>query len=238
MSNTTLKIIACVSMLVDHIGYILFPQYIVFRYFGRIAMPIFAFFIGQGCRYTKNKLKYFIQVFLLGVFCQIVSTINDLITGNFTDIYGNILITFSLSIVICFAYLYLENAIKQNNKNEILKRSCLLLICLLGIFCILRFTDNVIGIPFSVDYGWRGVILPLCACVFTKKPHQLILFSIGLIMPMIILQKGLYFTLFSATALIFLCFYNGKYGNRKLKYLFYIFYPTHLAVLHLISLIV
>lgn len=238
MSNTTLKIIACVSMLIDHIGYILFPDYLIFRYFGRIAMPIFAFFIGVGCRYTKNKLKYLSQVLFLGIACQIVNIINDLITGNFTDIYGNILITFSLSIVICFAYLHLENAIKQNDKKEILKRSCLFLICLLGVFCVLRFTDNVIGIPFSVDYGWRGVLLPLCACVFTKKPQQLILFSIGLIMPMIILQKGLYFTLFSACALVFLLFYNGKYGNRKLKYLFYIFYPTHLAVLHLISLII
>ena len=238
MSNTTLKIIACVSMLIDHIGYILFPEYIIFRYLGRIAMPIFAFFIGIGCRYTKNKLKYLSQILLLGVFCQIVSTINDLITGNFNNIYSNILITFSLSIVICFAYLHLENAIKQNQKSEIAKCGCLFLFCLLGVFCVLRFTDNIIGIPFSVDYGWRGVLLPLCACVFTKKPHQLILFGLGLVVPMILLQKGFYFTLFSALALIFLYFYNGEYGNRKLKYLFYIFYPTHLAILHLISLII
>ena len=28
---------------------------------GRIAMPLFAFFIGEGCRYTKNRKKYFLS---------------------------------------------------------------------------------------------------------------------------------------------------------------------------------
>ena len=51
-------------------------------------------------------------------------------------------------------------------------------------------TDNVIGMPFSVDYGIRGVLLPLCACAFTKKPQQLILFAFGIVVPMIILKKS------------------------------------------------
>lgn len=236
MSNTTLKIIACVSMLIDHIGLMLFPEYIIFRYLGRIAMPIFAFFIGQGCRYTKNKLRYFSQVFLLGILCQALNTANDLTAGKFDEIYGNILLTFSISIVICFAYLYVENAYKN---NQSLTKPCLVfLICILGALCVLRFTDNIIGIPFSVDYGWRGVFLPLCACICTKKSNQLCLFAIGLIVPMIILDKGLFFTLFSALSLVFLYFYNGKYGNKKLKYLFYVFYPAHLGILHLISIII
>ena len=43
-SNNVLKIIACITMLLDHMGFILFPEYPIFRIIGRIAFPIFAFF--------------------------------------------------------------------------------------------------------------------------------------------------------------------------------------------------
>ena len=56
-------------MLVDHIGYILLPEAAFLRYIGRLAMPIFAFFIGEGCLYTRNRKKYFTRIFGLGVVC-------------------------------------------------------------------------------------------------------------------------------------------------------------------------
>ena len=56
-SNNVLKIIACITMLLDHMGFILFPQYPIFRIIGRIAFPIFAFLLAEGCYYTKNKLR-------------------------------------------------------------------------------------------------------------------------------------------------------------------------------------
>ena len=59
LSGNALKIIACISMLVDHVGLMLLPNEIWLRYIGRIAFLIFAFLISEGCCYTKNKLKYF-----------------------------------------------------------------------------------------------------------------------------------------------------------------------------------
>ena len=53
-SNNVLKIIACITMLLDHMGFILFPEYPIFRIIGRIAFPIFAFLLAEGCYYTKN----------------------------------------------------------------------------------------------------------------------------------------------------------------------------------------
>ncbi len=44
LSGNALKIIACVSMLVDHIGMILFPDVVALRIVGRLAMPLFALF--------------------------------------------------------------------------------------------------------------------------------------------------------------------------------------------------
>jgi hypothetical protein len=55
LSGSTIKIIACILMAIDHIGYHLFPNLIILRIIGRLSMPLFAFFIAEGCYYTKNK---------------------------------------------------------------------------------------------------------------------------------------------------------------------------------------
>ena len=55
LSGTAIKIIALLSMTIDHFGVIFFPKVELFRILGRIAMPIFAYMIAEGCRYTKTK---------------------------------------------------------------------------------------------------------------------------------------------------------------------------------------
>ena len=71
LSGNVLKIIALIAMTVDHIGVIIFPKAVVLRIIGRIAMPIFAFMIAEGCVYTKRKLRYFALVFGLGLICVV-----------------------------------------------------------------------------------------------------------------------------------------------------------------------
>ena len=78
-------------MTIDHVGVLLLPHVIVLRILGRLALPIFAFMIAEGCRYTRNRLRYFGSVFALGVLCQIVYYMVD------RSLYFSILITFSLS---------------------------------------------------------------------------------------------------------------------------------------------
>ena len=60
LSGSTIKIIACILMAIDHIGYHLYPEITILRIIGRLSMPLFAFFIAEGCYYTKNKLKHFL----------------------------------------------------------------------------------------------------------------------------------------------------------------------------------
>ena len=69
LNGNALKYIAALTMLIDHAGLLLFPRNILFRIIGRLAFPIFAFMIAEGCRYTRNKLKYFLSVFILGFAC-------------------------------------------------------------------------------------------------------------------------------------------------------------------------
>lgn len=236
MNNNKLKIIACISMLVDHIGMMLFPSIGIFRMIGRLAMPIFAFFIAEGCRYTRNKLRYFLQVFVLGIVCQAVYIANDLINGTFNSVYCNILITFSLSILLCYMYLEIEKAYLNKQSKTVKKYVALLTISIFLIYFVLIGADNVIGMEFSVDYGLRGIILPLCACIFTDKNKKIAAFSAGLIIPMMLVLKDASTIICTSLSIPLIYAYDGTYGSKKLKYLFYIFYPTHLVILHLIKI--
>ena len=71
MTTFVLKIIASVCMLIDHIGAV-FPSPWVFRQvlrlIGRIAFPIYAYLIAQGCKHTKDIYKYLLR---LGIFALI-----------------------------------------------------------------------------------------------------------------------------------------------------------------------
>ena len=67
MSSFVLKIIVSVCMLIDHIGAV-FPSPEVLRMIGRIAFPVYAYMVAQGCKHTKNIYKY---LFRLGIFALI-----------------------------------------------------------------------------------------------------------------------------------------------------------------------
>ena len=70
LSGNSIKILAAALMFIDHIGFMwgIVPLSCV----GRLSMPLFAFMIAEGCRYTKNKFLHFSMIFSLGVICQIV----------------------------------------------------------------------------------------------------------------------------------------------------------------------
>ena len=88
LSGNVLKIIAAISMVIDHIGVMFFPYVKIYRILGRLAYPIFAFMIAEGCKYTKNQLKYFFTIFVFAVVIQLVYYLYS------KDTYMSILITF------------------------------------------------------------------------------------------------------------------------------------------------
>ena len=120
MSGNKLKIIACITMLIDHIGFLLFPKVMLLRYIGRISLPLFAFLIAEGCLHTRSKLRYFLSIFSMAIFCQSVYVIEDLLDGRISSLYLNILFTFAFSILICCAYIKWSDAAKNNSKTSVL----------------------------------------------------------------------------------------------------------------------
>ena len=99
-NGNTLKIIAAITMFIDHFGLMMYPDNMVLRAIGRLAMPLFAFMIAESARYTRNKIKHFALMFGLGAICQIVYRIA---MGEESLSLFNILIAFSLSTLILYA---------------------------------------------------------------------------------------------------------------------------------------
>ena len=67
LSRDVLKIIAVLAMLIDHVGKLFFPEVLFLQILGRLAFPIFAFFIAEGFYYTKNKVQYLFTILVFAV---------------------------------------------------------------------------------------------------------------------------------------------------------------------------
>ena len=71
LSSNGLKLIAAVSMTVDHIGAALFPQALWLRCIGRLAFVLYAFLITEGYIYTRNVKWYMARLGLLAVLSEV-----------------------------------------------------------------------------------------------------------------------------------------------------------------------
>ncbi|WP_461613551.1 TraX family protein [Clostridium sp. Marseille-QA1073] len=71
MNSTQLKIFAMITMLLDHIGTVLYPQIVIFKIIGRLAFPIFCYFIAEGYIKTRNRKKYALRLLIIALISQL-----------------------------------------------------------------------------------------------------------------------------------------------------------------------
>ena len=98
MTGFIIKIIAIVTMLLDHIKYVI-PATNIFltQYFGRIAFPLFAFLIAEGMIYTKNRKKYIIRMLIFALISQIPFILFKNIFSS--DFMLNVMFTFLFAMI-------------------------------------------------------------------------------------------------------------------------------------------
>ena len=103
LSGSALKVIAIISMVVDHCVYYSMENdtllYEVMRCFGRIAFPVFAFLIAEGFRYTRNRMRYFLQLQFFAVISEIPWYLL-----NGADGTHNVMFTLALGVVALAAF--------------------------------------------------------------------------------------------------------------------------------------
>ncbi len=67
-NNTdALKLIAILTMVIDHIGKVFFPHIILLRIIGRVSFPIFAYLIALGYNRTSSYKRYLKRLVIFAV---------------------------------------------------------------------------------------------------------------------------------------------------------------------------
>ena len=209
-----LKIIACVTMLLDHIGATM-VQGNTLRIIGRIAFPIYCFLIAEGAYYTKSPVKYLLRLSVGLVLSELPFDLAFRLKPTWE--YQNVMVT------LLVGFLVVE--VIQNSKRDITK---LLAVCA--------------GFAFAewgnTDYGGYGVLLVV---LFSQTREKLWLQTIMVAMfawmmdsfRITVLGIKIPIEMFAVLAMIPIGFYSGKKvsSNKALQWAFYLFYPLHLTAL-------
>lgn len=206
INSFQLKCVAIVTMLIDHVGAIFFPEYLVFRYIGRIAFPIFCFLLVEGFFHTRDIRKY---LFRLGVFALISEIPYDLAFRGTVLEFEKQNVFFTLFIGVALMY-----ALEQCSEWPI------------------KIVEVLLAMSFAVflctDYSFKGILLISIYYFFRK--YKWLKVGLGAFWNLLWGEIQRYGILAS----LLLAVYNGERGY-PLKYFFYVFYPLHLFVLYLIS---
>jgi len=204
INTFTLKLIAILSMTIDHIGYLLFPKVTLLRIVGRIAFPIFAYLIAEGFVHTGDVKKYLLR---LGIFAILSEIPYDLvISGDVLDLeQQNIFFTL-------FAGL-LAISLVSKTKSIVLQFGSIAVIALLAEF-------------IKVDYGSVGVMMIVLFYVFRERKTERFF-----IVAMLILLIPGSTALYALLSFILIALHNKEQGP-KMKWIFYLYYPVHLFILY------
>lgn len=251
MTALTLKIIALVSMLLDHLLKAnLFGQDVLMQWgldmttsyrmiefirpFGRLAFPIFAFMIAEGARRTHNIKKYLLR---LVIFALISELPFDLALNTWASQNGMTYnISFLKSTNVLYTFVLAVSGIALYEVCRRKRRGRMLRIISLAVPALL-------AAALRTDYTLFGVALVYAAYLPDDNKRARFLAMAGVLTVLYLGYGSFWFTnltgddfislFMSFVSLGLLCFYNGQRGGRSsslTKWLFYIAYPAHLAL--------
>lgn len=215
LTSNQLKLLAMVTMTLDHIGVQLFPGVLWLRVIGRFAMPIYAWMIAEGCAHTRRRKQYLLQLAGLALLCQLVYFF------AMGSLFQCILVTFTLSVLVIYA-------IDSGSSAKAALALCAALFLTVFLPRLLPNTD------FAVDYSIWGVLLPVAVYLSDTKPKKLL--SAAVLLTLLAVDYG-GVQWYGLAALLPLSLYSGARGKARLKWLFYLYYPLHLAAIYGISLL-
>ena len=252
LNNDTglIKIIACLLMLSDHMGKMIFPHAWrlnagtwsnifpgdnIMRIIGRLAMPLFCYGIAVGCRYTRNIWKYALRLIGLGILVHplYMAAMGHVPMGTFdwaknfyrVDLIYEFFFTKKLNILFTLGMGVLVIACYRS-------RSYVLLVL------VSLLTWHMQGI---LDYGYKGVLLILIFYALLDRPLAsflaVSLFMLNWAMPSLLtVGKARANTEIYALLALPLIYVPMKRRVKLPKWVFYAFYPGHLALIYLLQL--
>ena len=179
---------------------------------GALAIPVFAFMLAEGMCHTSDYSRYLLRMFLFAVLSEIPFDLA--MQGKWLDFSAqNPLFTMSVCLIMLYGLRLLEG---KKGAGVVFLRIILVMAAVL--WCQL----------FRFQFGLVTVLLSAVYYGFRERYGMRILMGCGI--------SAAYVTApFSAYVLYN---YNGLTGHVKNKYLYYIFYPAHLLIFGLITMLI
>ena len=231
ISGSTLKILAIIFMIIDHIGagilqrynimfYVnresdpgwldkynaVYSVYQVFRGIGRLAFPIFVFLLIEGFKKTEDVWKYMLRI---AIFALISEVPFDLCFYSKTCDWQkqNIFFTLLLGLFMLMILDYIKNRILEDGYY-------------LFFAVLMPFAFGWLAEMLKLDYGALGLL----------SIFAMYLASVNNLLELVVGAISFVWEIIAPLGFIPMLFYNGKRG-LKLKYIFYIIYPLHLLII-------
>lgn len=234
ISADAYKMLACIIMLIDHAAFGLLHLYLNNHAFdilpddytklnklyvslnsvGRTAFPIFAFFIVEGFFHTKNVTKYIIRLFLFGIISEVPFDLGLYQSVWYPD-HQNVMFSLCLGLVTIWAVDYIIHKIMG-------------LETILKVILVLAITASSMQLAqiLHFDYRWHTAPLMLFIYLFHELREAALLSGAAIMS----------YEKFAPIAFAILYFYDETVKpSRRLKYVFYLFYPAHLLIIYLIG---
>lgn len=246
LTLNTLKYIAVVAMVLDHVAYVFVPSdqwlYIWMRFFGRITAPIMFYAAVEGYHHTSSISKYLTRLGILAAICYLPFIFTFAET---TYLEGRDFLQLNVIYTIFMGVLGVH--FRRKIEDPVVRVS---VIAALGILCL--YSDwGVLGytiiLLFDYFYGdFKNQAIGYCLIVFfsidvitdfTQLVSILETFDAGIMRSIV---DFLYYEMLGYgkfLPIILLSYYNGERGstNSFSKWFFYIFYPAHLVIIWLVD---
>ena len=231
-----IRLLACLFMLIDHVGKMFFPHVPEMRLIGRMAFPLFAYGIAVGAVYTHNPLKYVKRIVLLALVSQPLYALGldhaprtmfatpffenpfEAIRAFYVNSWSTPSILVSLTLGLCIL-------ISIRNRQWILA---------LGLYMLCtRFSANL-------DYGIGGIRLMILFYALCEHPLLSLIAAVSYLISWSAGSNYVFFgipfgvRIFALPAVVFVCL--PLRGNLKLpRWFVYGFYPAHLLALAILT---
>ena len=241
ISQEALKLIACVTMLIDHIGAALVvPTDTIYyenlaiyttmawinlamRCIGRIAFPIFCFLLVEGVFHTRNPKKY-VQRLAIGMMLSEIPFDLAFFHDGISWAHQSVMVTLLLG--------------------------CIMVLCMnrsKGFWKLLWIVPFYFAAEWlRTDYGGDGILLIALFALAKGRKHEkwwqlaamfLLYWDFSFTCRYYNLDVRIPMTRLPLLAAVPILFYDGRKltYSKKIQWAFYLFYPVHIAVLALLK---
>jgi len=210
-----LKWIAIITMTVDHVSAVLYPEFDVLRWIGRLSFPLFAYLLILGMENTRNVNNYFIRLFIFALISQV-----PFFLATSTDPFEHLNIFFTLSFGLLFVYFFKKSS-------------------------ALAFIPLFVSFIVPFDYGIYGIAMIGCMYILYENPKFGVVSLVILNALFLVPWNTQFLSLFAVPLILLHKNGSLKTINESdkifkihlwRKYFFYVYYPLHLTLLYILKL--